>query len=60
MQWLSYDDAVPWLTKQTLEYFGLQQILKISKLTCILSSCLPAPEVSHNKGNDGGFMKMTI
>ena len=42
MHWLGYNDAVSWLnalTKRKLEYFSLQAILKISKLTCISSAC---------------------
>ena len=56
-----YNDAVPWLN-------DLQPTLKISKFTCISSASLPAvrpgcarcraPEISHNKGNGGGFTKM--
>ena len=68
MHWLGYNDAVSSLMKQKLEYFSLQPILKISKSTCISSASLPAvrpgcarcraPEISHDKGNGGGFTKM--
>ena len=73
MHWLGYNDAVSWLTNRKHEYFSLQPILKFSKFTCISSACLPAflpachktrcarcraPEISHNKGNGGGFTKM--
>ena len=72
MHWLGYNDAVSWLTKRKLEYFSLQPILKFSKFTCISSACRPAslpavrpgcarcraPEISHDKGNGGGFTKM--
>ena len=54
--------------KQQVEHFDLQPTLKISKFTCISSDCQPAvrpgcarcraPEISHNKGNGGGFTKM--
>ena len=54
--------------KRQVEYFDLQPTLNISKFTCISSACLPAvrpgcarcraPELSHNKGNGGGFTKM--
>ena len=58
--------------KRQVEYFDLQTTSKISKFTCISSdsqpACLPAvrpgcarcraPEISHNKGNGGGFTKM--
>ena len=72
MHWLGYNDAVSSLTKRKLEYFTLQPILKISKSACISSACQPAcqpavrpgcarcrtPEISHDKGNGGGFTKM--
>ena len=58
--------------KRQVEYFDLQPTLKISKFNCISSAsllaCLPAirpgctrcrdPEISHNKGNGGGFTKI--
>ena len=54
--------------KRQVEYFDLQPTLKISKFTCISSDGRPAvrpgrarrraPEISHNKGNGGAFMKM--
>ena len=59
--------------KRQVEYFDLQPTLKISKFTCISSASQPAsslpavrpgcarcraPEISHNKGNGGGFTKM--
>ena len=72
MHWLGCNDAVPWLTKRQVEYFDLQPTLKISKFTCISSASRTdgqpavrpgcagcrAPEISHNKGNGGGFTKM--
>ena len=68
MHWLGYNDAVSSLTKRKLEYFSLQPILKILKSACISSACQPAvrpgcarcraPEISHDKGNGGGFTKM--
>ena len=57
--------------KTTVEYFSLQPILKISNLPVFSlpasqPACLPAchktqlryPEISHDKGNGGGFTKM--
>ena len=63
---------VPWLTKRQVEYFDLQPTLKISKFICISSASQTdgqpavrprcarcrAPEISHHKGNGGGFTKM--
>ena len=54
--------------KRQVKYFDLQPTLKILKFTCISSASLPAvrpgcarcraPEISHNKGNGGGFTKI--
>ena len=64
MHWLGRNDAVPWLNEAKTR---LQLIFKILKLTCISSASLPAvrpgsascraPEISHDKGNGGGFTK---
>ena len=40
MHWLGYNDAVSWLAKT--QYFSLQPIFKLLKLTCISSAYLPA------------------
>ena len=49
MHWLGYNDAVSSLTKQKLEYFSLQPILKISKFACISSASLPASQPACRK-----------
>ena len=63
MRWLGYSDAVSWLNKVKTQILKPTANLKISKFTCqpaIRPSCARcrAPEISHGKGNGGGFMKM--
>ena len=66
MHWLGYNDAVSWLNEAKIQIFqptGNFEIFEIYRLP----ACLPArpgcarcraPEISHDKGNGGGFTKM--
>ena len=72
MHWLGYNDAVSLLNEVKTRIFQPTAYLKFLKFTCISSACQPAslpairpgcarcraPEISHDKGNGGGFMKM--
>ena len=67
MHWLGYNDAVSSVNETKTRIF---QPTANSKFTCISSACQPAcqpacgcarcraPEISHDEGNGGGFMKM--
>ena len=69
MHWLDRNDAVPWLNKAKTQIL-LLPILKNLKFINLYFICQPtsqpaispvvrtrckAPEISHNKGNGGGF-----
>ena len=71
MHWLGYYDAVSWLNEAKTRVF--QPIANFENFEIYLYFvCLPgslhavrpgcarcrAPEISHDKGNDGGFTKM--
>ena len=69
MHWLGYNDAVSWLNEAKTRIFQPTANFENSKFTCIsLPACQPAvrpcctkcraPEISHDKGNGGGFTKM--
>ena len=74
MHWLGYNDAVSWLNEgktrifQPTANFEKFQNLPVFCLPASQPACLPAvrpgctrcraPEISHNKGNGGGFTKM--
>ena len=71
MHWLGYNDAVSWLNEAKTRIFQPTanfEILEIYLYFVCLPACQPAvrpgcarcrvPEISHDKGNGGGFTKM--
>ena len=66
MHWLGYYDAVSWLNKAKTRVF--QPLANFENFKIFSSACQPAvrpgcakcraPEISHDKGNGGGFTKM--
>ena len=70
MHWLGYNDAVSWLNEAKTRIFQPTanfEIFKIYLYFVCLPACQPAvrpgcarcraPEISHDKGNGGGFTK---
>ena len=67
MHWLGYNDAVPWLNEAKTQIFQPTGNFKNFEIH-LYFVCLPAvrpgcarcraPEISHDKGNGSGFMKM--
>ena len=67
MHWLDYYDVVSWLNEAKTQIFQPTANFKNFKVY-LYFVCLPAvrpgctrcraPEISHEKGNVGGFMKM--
>ena len=67
MHWLGYNDAVSWLNEAKTRIFQPTANFEIFKIY-LYFVCLPAvipgcarcraPEISHDKGNGGGFTKM--
>ena len=49
MHWLGCIDAVSWLNEAKTQVFQPTAILKISKITCILSASLPACQPACHK-----------
>ena len=73
MHWLGYNDAVSWLNEaktRILQPTANFEIFEIYLYFVCLPACLPAvrpgcarcraPEISHDKGNGGGFTKILI
>ena len=67
IHWLGYNDAVSWLNEAKTRIFQPTanfEIFEIYLYFVCLPACLPAchrcraPEISHDKGNGGGFTKM--
>ena len=71
IHWLGYNDAVSWLNKAKTRIFQPTANFEIFEIYLYFVSqpaCLPAvrpgcarcraPEISHDKGNVGGFTKM--
>ena len=66
MHWLGYNDAVSWLNEAKTRPTANFEILEIYYLYFVCSQpavrlgCARcrAPEISHDKGNGGGFTKM--
>ena len=66
MHWLGYNDAVSWLDKAKTQIFQPIANFKIFEIY-LYFVCQPAvrpgcarcraPEISHDKGNGGGFTK---
>ena len=67
MHWLGYDDAVSWLNEVKTRIFQPTASFENFKIN-LYFVCLPAvrpgctrcraPEISHGKGNGGGFTKI--
>ena len=67
MHWLGYNDAVSWLNEAKTRIFQPTANFEIFEIY-LYFVCLPAvrpgctrcraPEISHDKGNGGGFTKM--
>ena len=72
MHWLGYNDAVSWLNVaktrifQPTAYFENFKNLPVFRLPACQPAVRPgcarcrAPEISHDKGNGGGFLKMSF
>ena len=70
MHWLGYNDAVSWLNEAKTRIFQPTANFKINLYFICLPDCQPAirpgcarcraPEILHDKGNGGRFMKMLI
>ena len=74
MHWLGYNDAVSWLNEAKTRIFQPTANFEIFEiyLYLVLPACQPAsqpalrpgcarcraPEISHDKGNGGGFTKI--
>ena len=64
MHWLGYNDAVSCLNEVKTQIFqptvNFEIYLYFVCLPAVRPGCARcrAPEISHNKGNGGGFMKM--
>ena len=67
MHWLGYNDAVSWLNEAKTQIFQPTANFENFKIhlyfvsqPAVRPSCARcrAPEISHDKGNDGGFTKM--
>ena len=71
MHWLGYNDAVSWLDEAKTRIFQptanfetfkiyLYFVCQPACLSAVRPGCARcrAPEISHDKGNDGGFTKM--
>ena len=71
IHWLGYNDAVSWLNQEKTRIFQPTANFEIFEIYLYFVSqpaCLPAvrpgcarcraPEISHDKGNGGGFTKM--
>ena len=73
IHWLGYNDAVSWLNEAKTRIFQPTanfEIFEIHLYFVCQPACLPAvrpgcarcraPEISHDKGNGGGFTKMLL
>ena len=62
MHWLGYNDAVSWLNEAKSRIFQPTANFEIFEihLPAVRPGCTRcrAPEISHDKGNGGGFTKM--